>query len=562
MSSLNEKGRSRYSKVLPDPPPGANVGIWHQQFHHKPLPIPASLSPGIPINSDKVNPLRSVTSVQSMNSLMSGNSARSPPMIIFRRHKVSRPSPDSDEEPPALSHSWSDSSSNSNSNSSIIIEGKEPSSSSSFDPEFEPDIHSSPPPPPPPANEKPKIFLSDHLLNSPHSFFCKAKKDKNNNNNNHNQKNNHSNHSNHHYDHQHRDDDIVAPLNIPSRSLASEFWRCRPARIDVHRSLIDLRSEHNHSSLRKKRGPAVDQPSSSLSSSPKGDEFKRVFSIQRRESPSSSSTPRDLMGNKLVRLKKSLGDLKSCPIYHEGDHPGLSAYRDRKKSPLPTSTTTNNVSSSFSSFRNEKSHDLLHQPASRDRSSRTAVSHSDSHHATSLAASSQSSASTTRAPTIPSSEALTLRSDSSMTALPQLQPHIQRHPPHPPPPPPSQYQQPSHPHSHSDLQSPTDLSPPQSNPQPTFIPEFPTTPSTGEIIFRAPPLNVVQLECYQKHRSMRSSRNKLYPVGCMICQKIDAEMRWRCTWCCLSACEDCNHKLSATTNKDLKSCLEQLGLQE
>jgi hypothetical protein len=76
------------------------------------------------------------------------------------------------------------------------------------------------------------------------------------------------------------------------------------------------------------------------------------------------------------------------------------------------------------------------------------------------------------------------------------------------------------------------------------------------------PLSTLHFDCYQSHKFMRSSRNTLCPVACMICQKRDAEMRWKCTWCCLSACGSCMQMLSSIPGKDLRVCLGRIGKLE
>ncbi|CCU75645.1 hypothetical protein BGHDH14_bghG001544000001001 [Blumeria hordei DH14] len=83
------------------------------------------------------------------------------------------------------------------------------------------------------------------------------------------------------------------------------------------------------------------------------------------------------------------------------------------------------------------------------------------------------------------------------------------------------------------------------------------TSAGDEIVCAGPPLDIVQLECYHNHRSMRNSPNKRYPVACMVCQKMDTEPRWRCTWCCLSACRVCLGELHATPHRNLRTCLAQ-----
>ena len=85
------------------------------------------------------------------------------------------------------------------------------------------------------------------------------------------------------------------------------------------------------------------------------------------------------------------------------------------------------------------------------------------------------------------------------------------------------------------------------------------SPASAGAILPGPELGVVHFECYQSHRQMRSSKNTVCPVACMVCQKKDKEIRFRCTWCCLSTCASCMHALSSSPGKDLRSCLKKLG---
>lgn len=90
---------------------------------------------------------------------------------------------------------------------------------------------------------------------------------------------------------------------------------------------------------------------------------------------------------------------------------------------------------------------------------------------------------------------------------------------------------------------------------------FPTiqSPAARGTIFPGPALTLVHFDCYQYHKFMRSTNNRTCPVACMICERKDSEMRWRCAWCCLSACGSCMQVLSSVPGKDLRACLERLG---
>jgi len=93
---------------------------------------------------------------------------------------------------------------------------------------------------------------------------------------------------------------------------------------------------------------------------------------------------------------------------------------------------------------------------------------------------------------------------------------------------------------------------------------FPTLPTHAEqgTVMSGLPLNGLHFDCFQSHKFMRSSRNTLCPISCMICEKKDAEMRWKCVWCCLSACGACMQVLSSIPGKDLRICLERIGKVE
>lgn len=67
----------------------------------------------------------------------------------------------------------------------------------------------------------------------------------------------------------------------------------------------------------------------------------------------------------------------------------------------------------------------------------------------------------------------------------------------------------------------------------------------------APPLTKIHYACYQSHRSMPTSNNVWYAVPCMTCQKVDQEVRHRCTFCCLRVCRACYESLQKCANRSL-----------
>jgi hypothetical protein len=125
--------------------------------------------------------------------------------------------------------------------------------------------------------------------------------------------------------------------------------------------------------------------------------------------------------------------------------------------------------------------------------------------------------------------------------------------------------------SSSTVRVSTPQSPPSAKPQSPTSPKsvlsptkinFPTYPAPAVLagaVSQGPPISTVQLNCYQSHRFMRSTRNTLCPVACMVCQRRDADQRWRCSWCCLSACSSCMGILASVPGKDLRVVLDRVG---
>lgn len=72
-------------------------------------------------------------------------------------------------------------------------------------------------------------------------------------------------------------------------------------------------------------------------------------------------------------------------------------------------------------------------------------------------------------------------------------------------------------------------------------------------------LSIVHLNCYQSHKFMRSSRNDICPVECMVCEMKDKERRWMCNWCSLRCCDPCMKGLVQIPGKDLRKFLESIG---
>jgi hypothetical protein len=90
-------------------------------------------------------------------------------------------------------------------------------------------------------------------------------------------------------------------------------------------------------------------------------------------------------------------------------------------------------------------------------------------------------------------------------------------------------------------------------------PSMTDTPETPRKIHPSAALSVVHFNCYHSHRQMRTSRNDVCPLGCMVCEVKDTEKRWTCTWCSLRCCEPCMKGLETIPGKDLGKFLDRIG---
>jgi hypothetical protein len=68
------------------------------------------------------------------------------------------------------------------------------------------------------------------------------------------------------------------------------------------------------------------------------------------------------------------------------------------------------------------------------------------------------------------------------------------------------------------------------------------------------PLTRVHYDCFQAHRNMPQSNNVWYATACMTCQKLDQEVRHRCTFCCLRVCAACFERLQKSKDRSLAEC--------
>jgi hypothetical protein len=116
---------------------------------------------------------------------------------------------------------------------------------------------------------------------------------------------------------------------------------------------------------------------------------------------------------------------------------------------------------------------------------------------------------------------------------------------------------------------------PQQQPQPQVLPSSITASSIEEkaeepheefpafyppeTVASAAAICILHLDCYQSHKFMRSSRNDVCPVECMICESSDKERRWMCNWCSLRCCDSCMKGLAQTPRKELRAYLQTVG---
>ncbi|RKF55375.1 hypothetical protein OnM2_090031 [Erysiphe neolycopersici] len=273
----------------------------------------------------------------------------------------------------------------------------------------------------------------------------------------------------------------------------------------------------------------------------------------------------DLMGNKFAKLRsKNLGEFSTNSNHHEDIPKGYvhesrnkSTNLEKAKSHIPGTRNLPRPSPSSRTYV-EKAPPLPRKSSSRRHIIPLPKKFSKPDSNSSAHTSFPSSGSTTRAPTIftpPSSETLVLQSESALNLPTQTQPdsrdgsipEIKLHP--------CQLKS-DIPHS-----SQNEIFTINSSDQawPLAVAKLAPAPEIIErIIIPGLPINSLHFDCYHDHRYLRKTRNQMCPVGCMMCHKKDTEIRWTCTWCCLSACADCTRSLTQTPNRNLRVCLEKL----
>ena len=89
---------------------------------------------------------------------------------------------------------------------------------------------------------------------------------------------------------------------------------------------------------------------------------------------------------------------------------------------------------------------------------------------------------------------------------------------------------------------------------------FPTTTeqvSAPGTVFKALPINPGMVDCYVSHRTMHRVPNGHYPLACQVCDRADAEDRWKCQWCYVRMCDGC-YRLFNNYRRDLPKLMEHV----
>ena len=97
---------------------------------------------------------------------------------------------------------------------------------------------------------------------------------------------------------------------------------------------------------------------------------------------------------------------------------------------------------------------------------------------------------------------------------------------------------------------------------------MPQAPKTAFDVFHrlrtipitAPQVNIVQLDCYQRHKEFRPLPNKGYPLPCTVCKVTDgAAIIQRCTFCDLWLCQSCHDRLIQIEGRSLRELFDQVA---
>ncbi|KAK2057725.1 hypothetical protein LY76DRAFT_515597 [Colletotrichum caudatum] len=100
-----------------------------------------------------------------------------------------------------------------------------------------------------------------------------------------------------------------------------------------------------------------------------------------------------------------------------------------------------------------------------------------------------------------------------------------------------------------------DLPPP--DPRAAYFPKQSTAPPSPGTIFKALPIKESMFDCYVKHRTMDRTRNRNYALACQTCGKADTEDRYKCQFCYVRMCGSCL-QIFNNNRRDLRKLMAHL----
>ncbi|RDW83257.1 hypothetical protein BP5796_04748 [Coleophoma crateriformis] len=324
-----------------------------------------------------------------------------------------------------------------------------------------------------------------------------------------------------------------------------EIWRRRSVRSDKSISLPDIKIKKSNGST---ASPPRPPPERALPGLPKSLSGRKPVPAR----PAPPQPPTDDMGSKLSKLKKKLSKEDYDPYRKDEAYSQQQTYpTGSKRLPTPEYQNTDREQPHTPQVLSPHSPNPPETPP-QDEATPPAVPHKSA---------SRNTIGQTLNPSSSTPNLLLSHSrQSSETLTVTSEPEIRRSP------------QPQKTYAASQILTPEPASPELASPFSLTTPvgaraieiKFPGMPGgplPQHTIVAGPPLEPAHFECYQAHRFMRNSRNHVCPVACMICEKKDAEARWKCNWCCLRCCGNCMQALTSVPGKDLKLCLEKVSRQ-
>ncbi|GKT44009.1 uncharacterized protein ColSpa_04190 [Colletotrichum spaethianum] len=98
---------------------------------------------------------------------------------------------------------------------------------------------------------------------------------------------------------------------------------------------------------------------------------------------------------------------------------------------------------------------------------------------------------------------------------------------------------------------------PPADPRASYFPMQGSEPPSPGIVFKALPLKESMFDCYVKHRVMDRTRNRNYALTCQTCGKADTEDRYKCQFCYVRMCGSCLQVFNSN-RRDLRKLMAHL----